>query len=511
LLGRTALCLSTAALAAFSVAASSVAAPSDIDRTFGKRGIARPLLFGPVGSLIALGDGRYLGTAGSLQRVGGPVGSLFAMRPSGDLDTSFGSNGSVSFAEPPPFGRRAVPFEVLRQPGDRFVVSGGSPFQHPGQLLVRYTREGVVDGSFGSDGRVVFEEGYAGKVVARADGSLVGLHVTCTGEHGDQCSRTLFALTADGRVDEAFGTNGVVADVPGTLMTAYPDGRIVLAGATPAGAVSVVRYTADGRPDPEFGRGGVALLVGPDPKEEPRPMLATADGKLIVLTSSAQGTTVTRLMPDGSFDQTFGFGGRISVGKVSLTALALQRDGKLLVAGTPAFALFRFTSHGRLDMGFGQRGRAFTDPNAPVPASPDAPYISSVGGVLVDADGKILLAGGEHPVIDEYPILARYKGGRSVSPPGPRYSIHISGGGKRLQVGETIRVGLSDRFHRNQRLSVCVDRTNPPPGRSECRRSRTGERRTTRVLLSEAGDIGLRFRIQYTGELIVRTLHVHRR
>jgi uncharacterized delta-60 repeat protein len=504
---RAVLCVSLAVVAACSLAASCVAAPSDTDRTFGIRGVVTNLpQFGAVTSLIALPDGRYLGTTGGLQRSGGSDGTLFALRPRGDLDPSFGSGGIVDFA-----GRdlrfSTVAGGVVRQPGDRFVVWGWNPIGSPGLRLVRYTRDGTVDPTFGSDGRVEMEEGDVFDVVARPDGSLVVLHQTCppTGSE-PPCTRALFAFTADGRVDQAFGANGAVPDVSGSFVTSYPDGRIAMAAVTPSGAVSVFRYTANGSPDPEFGRGGAVLLIGPDPAA-PAAMLADRDGKLIVLTNSDRGTTVvSRLMRNGALDLTFGFQGRITV-KGRLTRLALQHDGKLVAAGAgEVLALFRFTRDGRLDMGFGQSGRVFTDPQLPY-----ASVVGRVTDLVVDPDGKLVLSGAILPVVDVYPIVARYVGGPSLSPPGPRYSVHISGGGKRLQVGETIHVGLRDRLHRDQRLYVCAVPLHPTQYQQTCGGSRTGERRMTAIPLPEAGDLELRFRLRATRELILRTLHVHRR
>jgi uncharacterized delta-60 repeat protein len=523
MLRRLALCLSLAVAAAFGLAASCVAAPTDLDRTFGKRGIATVPGFGPVTSLIALRDGRYLGTTGDLARNGPASGSLFALRPLGALDPTFGSGGRADFAAPE-FARGAIARGVLRQPGGKFVVWGGHPLGRPSLRLVRYTRDGVIDRSFGSDGRVEAEEGQPGGVIARPDGSLVGTLQTCDPTVAYvSCTVTLFALTPDGAVDRSFGTNGSVANVPhtssppGGLLAADRQGRILLAYGTEPGNVSpdstyvhVARYNANGSRDTGFGRDTGVLLIGPDHVQTPADMLVQKNGKIVLLTNSEKGATVTRLTPNGARDDSFGSRGRISVGKVHLTALALQRNGKLLAAGTAnlraAFALFRFTADGRLDIGFGQRGRVFTTVDL---RTGDAHYASDVA---VDPAGTIVVAGGVgYP--DLYPALVRYKGGRGVSPPAPRYSVRVRGGGKRLQVGERLRVGLSDRLHRNQRLEVCglpITPTSEDP--FGCVRDlRTGERPTVRVPLRQPGKIELRFRIRSTGETIFRTLRVHRR
>jgi uncharacterized delta-60 repeat protein len=538
------MCVLVAVVAAFSLAASGVAAPWDLDRSFGPvsydvRGVSAPSSAGPVTSLNALRDGRYLGTSGEVPPDGPPDGALFAMRPLGEMDLTFGSGGKVDFAGQE-VTRKVVAGGVLRQPGGKFVVWGGNPSGSPGLRLVRYARDGMVDRSFGSDGRVEVEQGQAGRVVTRSDGSLVGTLLTCDFSRQQEpgpplpCKVTLYALTRDGAVDRTFGTDGVVPSILGSgtfapeaqsllagVLATDRSGRIVIAAGSEPGSstgyVHVFRYTANGRRDTGFGRDTGVLLIGPNPNESPADMLVQRNGKIVLVTNGEHGATVTRLTRNGARDRSFGSRGRISVGNVHLSALALQRNGKLVVAGTSkdrtAFALFRFTSDGRLDMGFGQRGRVFTDtdgnPGLREDAGPD--NTKWVGDVVVDPDGKIVLAGGDG-FPDRSPIVMRYKGGRSVLPPRPRYSIDVRGGGKRLQVGETIRVGLLDRFHGrrvDQNLVVCgIPSSDALSGCVED--MRTGDYRA--IKLRHAGVIELRFYIRTSAGLtFFRTLRVHRR
>jgi uncharacterized delta-60 repeat protein len=103
----------------------------------------------------------------------------------------------------------------------------------------------------------------------------------------------------------------------------------------------------------------------------------------------------------GSLDQTFGQSGRVMTDFSATTdiayAVALQPDSKLVVAGTSyanndyseeAFAVVRYNSNGTRDLSFGVNGKVTTDfPNlAAVPST-----------VIVQPDGKILVAGGAFP------------------------------------------------------------------------------------------------------------------
>ena len=104
----------------------------------------------------------------------------------------------------------------------------------------------------------------------------------------------------------------------------------------------------------------------------------------------------------GGLDPTFGLGGRVTTDFNLSTdianAVALQADGKLVVVGTTYtdndysgedFALARYNPDGTIDTGFGANGRVTTD----------FPGLAAVASsVLVQPDGKILVAGGAFPL-----------------------------------------------------------------------------------------------------------------
>ena len=98
----------------------------------------------------------------------------------------------------------------------------------------------------------------------------------------------------------------------------------------------------------------------------------------------------------GLLDPTFGAGGRVMktfpVGaRRSATAVAIQPDGKIVVAGTvpvdfsrSSIALARFLSDGSLDSGFGSGGLTLTA---------IGPGMDEAFAVLLQSDGKIVVGG----------------------------------------------------------------------------------------------------------------------
>lgn len=154
-------------------------------------------------------------------------------------------------------------------------------------------------------------------------------------------------LAAPGAVDPTFGTGGVTFAPP--LNDGYgdvallPDGRIVVAGTgwNGYGNLLVARYTSRGVLDATFGQGGQSVLdLGQD--EMGSAMAIQADGKIVVAGTRSpdhinQGTeqlVVARFLPNGSLDTLFGTGGSVIKGTGRIrakVAVALQPDGRILV------------------------------------------------------------------------------------------------------------------------------------------------------------------------------------
>ncbi|HEY6188831.1 MAG TPA: Calx-beta domain-containing protein, partial [Pyrinomonadaceae bacterium] len=120
------------------------------------------------------------------------------------------------------------------------------------------------------------------------------------------------------------------------------------------------------------------------------------DGKLVIslYSTSSSGTNkiyLVRLNTDGSFDSSFGSGGKALV-DFSAVALALQPDGKIVMASKgenpvpdkPDFLLTRYHTNGALDTSFGTNGRVRTD----FLGREDSP-----SALILQPDQKIVVAG----------------------------------------------------------------------------------------------------------------------
>ncbi|HYI02635.1 hypothetical protein [Hyalangium sp.] len=302
----------------------------------------------------------------------------------GSLDTEFGTGGKVSTSLATGSDEA---YAVALQSDGKILVAGSTEQAASGLdfALARYNANGTLDTTFGTGGTVTTAFGNgtdrAFAITVQADGKIVvGGESTVTGTGQD------FALArynADGSLDTGFGTGGKVLtalkadngkDVIYSLtkQTAGGETRIIAAGGD--GDFILARYTANGTLDSSFGTAGKIVGLFGSPTGSARSAALTSDGKLVVAGASNNDFSLVRLSADGALDTGFGTAGKV-VTPVSTTdnfdeatALALQSDGKLVVAGwvnagsssSADFAVLRYEATGALDTGFGTGGKVVT-------------------------------------------------------------------------------------------------------------------------------------------------------
>jgi len=250
----------------------------------------------------------------------------------------------------------------------------------------------------------------SGKIIATGHSVLAGQGVIA-----------LVRYNADGSLDTAFGTSGIVrtavpsVNAVATAVVVQPgalpaDDKILVAGSTfdPSTGmtgIAVVRYDANGLLDTAgFGTSGiVSAEIGPGTDTDVV-SLALQGTNIIVAGARSDGNFVLRRYDsNGALDTTFGTAGTATtnVGSSAMgPAIALQ-SGKIVAAGASgSFAsppmnavLVRYNTSGTLDMSFGGAGTGmvFTDT---VPSSNNF-----ANAVAVQTPGdKIVVAG--HAFVD---------------------------------------------------------------------------------------------------------------
>ena len=172
-----------------------------------------------------------------------------------------------------------------------------------------------------------------------------------------------------------------------------------------AAGVAVPALAADGDLDPTFGDSGIQRVsVGDDEySSEAHDLVIDGAGRVVMVGRGDNGDDdewgLTRLDADGQVDETFGDGGQRTdwVGNGGLlNAVALQPDGKIVVAGNAsrpgrwhnAFAVGRYTDDGFLDDDFGADEGTERITDGDIPGA-----IGQALDVKVLSDGDIVVAG----------------------------------------------------------------------------------------------------------------------
>lgn len=273
----------------------------------------------------------------------------------GSTDAGFGDNGIVLTSR----YLNGTVTDLLQQP-DGKLVAAGLFFDNfnAHAALARYHTDGRIDSTFGPDGTglwssfaQVYDDPLGPAVAFQSDGRIV---LAC--EHGGSLPyRDVFLrrFTADGIVDSSFGTNGyVITDLGPGRDTARgiairPDGRIVVAGWTEMYNVTkafVLRYLPNGTVDTSFGDNGLVLidLLGPFQPGAAMALRLQSDGRIVV---AGFGTpeehadfAAVRLDPHGVLDTSYGVSGKRlldfpGAGEDKALALTFDADGNAILAG----------------------------------------------------------------------------------------------------------------------------------------------------------------------------------
>ncbi|MGW6979894.1 delta-60 repeat domain-containing protein [Streptomyces sp. NPDC054932] len=179
-------------------------------------------------------------------------------------------------------------------------------------------------------------------------------------------------------------------------------GIVVALGLAVAVALPGAALAAPGDLDPSFGGGDGIVTTDLGDSEAAADMVAQPDGRTVAVggdaADSAGNFAAVRYNADGSPDTTFGDGGRVSTdiagGSDTAKGVALQADGKIVVAGTSEnleggiawFTVVRYNPDGSLDTTFDGDGKAVTDFGGG--------GADQGSDVAVQADGRIVAAGG---------------------------------------------------------------------------------------------------------------------
>lgn len=178
-------------------------------------------------------------------------------------------------------------------------------------------------------------------------------------------------------------------------------------------------FTQSGILDPSFGTNGIvrANFGAPVPQwSSARQTLEASDKNLYIILNSPNGlssTAVSKRFPNGALDSSYGIKGFSVTLAMYEPVAALQADEKIVIAGAVKgnypdykyyFTIMRLNTDGSIDKNFGNNGLV----NNPVGFSSDPTAL------LIQDDGKIVVAGINYTGLEELFAVARYNPDGSI-------------------------------------------------------------------------------------------------
>lgn len=408
-----------------------------------------------LGGFASLGGSSNTPNAYSTRSPNGTVFHLFAggnndflvagkQLQTGERDPEFGEDGFkvLQFSET----RLVSAIEV--QPDGKLLGAGiifGSSTGSEDIFIIRLTASGELDSTFGTGGEVrmniapqgpsVVSNDRANSILVQSDGKIIvaGISDQLTTSSSLTDSYVILArLNPDGTVDATFADNGISKrllsiDNPSRSRSVFNarfqhDGKI-LGGVNadtqdPKSGTSqsngfVFRYLPNGVLDNSFSNDGIVQVDSTQysaailPKE-------IANGKILML--AAQG--LVQLTGDGSFDTSFGQGGRVPYGPGDqLWDFAVNSEGMIFLARSTARSLTptgvrymgclqKFWPDGTPDVRFGQSGRIILD------LSDRDVYLRRI---WILPDGNLAITGAFSSMgFNREPFVARFFGRRKL-------------------------------------------------------------------------------------------------
>jgi uncharacterized delta-60 repeat protein len=350
--------------------------------------------------------------------IGTLIISTSALAEGGILDPAFGTNGIVVTDLG---GSSDTGVNIVLQPDGKIVMaaSGNTP------SLVRYNSDGTLDSTFGNNGRAT--AAVSGAVALQTDGKLI-VGGGIPGGVG------LARYNSNGTLDTTFGINGVVSvwqtgdsnfQYSFGDLAIQPDGKIVVISMQEAIGGNhvncmIARFHGNGELE-EDSRSFFDESNFPESERNfCKAVALQSDGKIILSghaepNFSGMAIILGRLMSGStsSFDPSFGTNGHGTVVTSIASfaqgrgALALQADGKIVLAGTTHIdssnvsenlVLARYNSNGTLDTSLGGSGMVITDFGQ-----------NETGNDLaIQSDGKIIVAGKRYTETASDFLLVRY-------------------------------------------------------------------------------------------------------
>lgn len=209
-----------------------------------------------------------------------------------------------------------------------------------------FSQDGVLDTTYGNSGFFVYNSGAYGQCLEIDTNQKM-----VVGTYNMSQTFKFYRFTSSNQLDTTFGSGGsTTVNLGGVDAVLYdmkiqPNGKIVAVGYWEnAGSANrkdfiIIRLNADGTLDTSFNGTGKQTVAFGTNEDVANAVAIQNDGKILVaghsFTGSYKDVAVARLNTDGTLDTTFGTGGKVTTDLAgnddSATCIAINTDGKFAV------------------------------------------------------------------------------------------------------------------------------------------------------------------------------------
>ena len=384
------------------------------DTTFGTNGVVdyyidSPIIFADGADLgtertnsIAFSSGKIILTGTRYDFIVGHSMSIWRFDKDGSLDKSFGSNGESNYSGK--LGSTLSSFysgSIDIDDNGRLLIAGESFIDEilgsseTNVVAWRYNTNGLIDGSFGTNGIVAISAETIGhtKIALNSADNKINLMETIT---TNLLNKTfIWRLSDNGIIDQSFGTQGVSSfPASGEVFTLDSSGNIIVTGINGKDLI-IRKFNSNGVLLNTFGNIGTAVYLN----ARGRAIALDSSGNILIAGTAGNNPAVWRYTSNGSLDPSFNNGGIYTYSKStgSAKAIMLDNDGRIyftgyLIAGNNCkMILQRLNPDGSLDAGFGNNGEIISDLST-LPTAGQYRRIFA-NSLALDSSGRILVGG----------------------------------------------------------------------------------------------------------------------
>lgn len=322
----------------------------------------------------------------------------------GEFDTGFGNYGKVTLTNP---AHGQVVQDMIVQPDGKIIAAIQQQKTNADFQIMRFMPNGLIDTTFGANGVTSVDfNGYKDvpySLALQSDGKIIVGGKAGNGQITEISGFGILRLNTNGSVDTTFGTNGKVSFNFESQSGSYDainniaiqaDGKIVVSGTAiyeSSFKFAIARIYPDGTLDNNFSNDGKQTSNFSNSTSECSALKILPDGKFLLGGYSGASAAVLRLLPDGSFDNSYnGTGAKVVAANIYYPhpKMAFLNDNSIIFAGTlnNDVKVMKFDSNLEQVTSFGASGSVVVDID-------NGSYDERVTKIITDNNGRIYTIG----------------------------------------------------------------------------------------------------------------------